>query len=231
MAAGDSTGTECLSERLGSGSGRRGPGGGAVAAPGTALHLPGGQGTGGSGSAPRHRQLRSSLSQGYKRTFCSETLRFPLRLQVVAPAYILADVFWLLGDKHGRLAWIMALCQLLVKAASLVYAFQWLQATSGAWAILHATRRGGGAPPDGGVVRELSGPRAPPEQPLRLHSWAGCWCLGREEEGGREPANLGMSARPVSGSKAHSSPIPPPAGPQASQARQSTSRLAAGPTA
>lgn len=67
-----------------------------------------------------------------KRPFFHQPLRCLPEPQVVAPAYMLADVSWLLSDKHGRLAWIMALCQLAVKALSLVYAFQWLQATSGA---------------------------------------------------------------------------------------------------
>lgn len=62
------------------------------------------------------------------------SMQLPIHLhhsQVVSPAFIVADVFWLIGGSHGLAAWVLAIIQLTVKAASLVNAFQWLQATSG----------------------------------------------------------------------------------------------------
>lgn len=63
--------------------------------------------------------------------------------QVITPAFVIADVLWLLGGKHGKFAWFLALIQLGIKVATVLYSFQWLKETSGAgWRIVNPLRGG-----------------------------------------------------------------------------------------
>lgn len=56
---------------------------------------------------------------------------------------MIADVLWLLGGKHGKFAWFLALIQLGIKVATVLYSFQWLKETSGAgWRIANPLHGG-----------------------------------------------------------------------------------------
>lgn len=67
----------------------------------------------------------------------------PPPAQVITPAFVIADVLWLLGGKHGKFAWFLALIQLGIKVATVLYSFQWLKETSGAgWRIVNPLHGG-----------------------------------------------------------------------------------------